>query len=190
MAGILEMIQKNNMLQLFLVLAAVYLFITLYNKKEGLENAAPSEPVDFKTAVESGSTLGTASSEPALPETQVVQPQVDETKAEAMPKVEEQAQVEKVLAGAAQLSADDLLPKYDDANEFAKENPVTKLLKEQNFLQSGYHIGINTIVQSNKIPYLDIRSAPPIPKEQVGPWNQSSFERPAGFGRKFLEIGS
>ena len=189
MAGIFEMIQKNNTLKVLLVLAVVYFFMRMYNK-EGLDNVANSEPVNFTTAVNNGGALGTASNEAAVPEALLVQGSLEEDKASVMPKTDEQIQVEKVLAGAAKLSADDLLPKYDDANAFAKENPVSKLLQEQNFLQSGYHIGINTVVPSNKIPYLDIRSCPPIPKEQAGPWNNSSFERPTGFGRKFLEIGS
>lgn len=194
MAGLFQMIQKNDMLKLLLVLVAVYFFMQMYNsKKDGLENTentASSEPVEFSTAVKNGDALGTASNEPAVPEPLVVQGVAQEDRAEVVQPSAPQEQAEKVLAGGAQLTADDLLPKYDDANEFAKENPVSKLLQEQNFLQAGYHIGINTVVQSNKIPYLDIRSAPPIPKEQVGPWNNSSFERPAGFGRKFLEIGS
>lgn len=96
---------------------------------------------------------------------------------------------EQVVTEKKQIDGEDLLPKYDDANEFAKQNPVSKLLKEQNFLISGYHVGINTVMQSNKIPYYDIRSAPPIPKEVVSPWSQSSFEQPAGAGRKQLEVG-
>ena len=98
-------------------------------------------------------------------------------------------QVDKVIAGKTALTTEDLLPKYDDANDFAKQNPVSKLLQETNFLTSGYHQGINTIVSSNKIPYHDIRSAPPIPKAEAGPWNQSSYEQPMGAGRKFLEVG-
>ena len=81
------------------------------------------------------------------------------------------------------------MPQYDEANEFTKENAVAKQLKESNFLQAGYHFGINTVVQSNKIPYYDIRSAPPIAKVDAGPWSQSSYENPMGFGRKRLEVG-
>ena len=51
-------------------------------------------------------------------------------------------------------------------------------------------MGIQTTIQSNKIPYLDIRSCPPIPKQEVGPWSQSSYEQPTGFGRRMLEIGN
>lgn len=101
------------------------------------------------------------------------------------------SQIDKIVNGTSQkLTTTDLLPKYEDATAFAKENQVGNLLKEQNFLQAGYHTGINTIVQSNKIPYSDIRSMPPIPKSQVGPWNQSSFEKPVGSGRRFLDIGA
>ena len=98
---------------------------------------------------------------------------------------------DKIVSGSTQLTADDLLPKYDEASDFAKENPVSKLLKEQNFLISGYHMGINTVLQSNKIPYYDLRSAPIIPKQSVGPWSQSSFEESAGGSkRRFFEIGA
>lgn len=78
------------------------------------------------------------------------------------------------------------------AAEFVQKNEVMDLLKEKNFLVAGQHIGVDTIMQSNKIAYHDIRSAPPIPKEQVGPWNQSSYEQPAGgpVARRYLEIGS
>lgn len=91
-----------------------------------------------------------------------------------------------------QLSADALLQPEADAAEFVQKNEVTELLKEKNFLVAGQHIGLDTILQSKKIAYHDIRSAPPIPKEQVGPWNQSSYEQPAGgpVARRYLEIGS
>jgi hypothetical protein len=102
---------------------------------------------------------------------------------------EQQAQqINQIIQEKPQLSAEELLPKYDEANEFAKQNPVSDLLKEQNFLISGYHMGINTVMQSNKIPFHDLRSAPPIPKQNVGPFLQSSYETPAGTNRRSLEI--
>lgn len=93
---------------------------------------------------------------------------------------------DKAISNSQKLSAEDLLPKYDDANEFVKENPVSKLLKEQNFLISGHHVGINTVMQSNKIPYHDLRAAPPIPKESVSPFLNSSYEQPMGSNIKPL----
>lgn len=89
------------------------------------------------------------------------------------------------------LKTEDLLPKYDEANEFTKENPASQLLKEQNFLISGYHMGVNTQVQSNKIAYHDLRSAPVIPKQNVGPFLNSSYETFGGSsGRRFFELGA
>ena len=96
-----------------------------------------------------------------------------------------------------ELTAESLLQPQDGspeaaAAEFVQKNEVMELLKEKNFLVAGQHIGVDTQVQSNKIAYHDLRSAPPIPKEQVGPWNQSSYEQPAGgpIARRYLEIGS
>ncbi len=104
--------------------------------------------------------------------------------------VEPKEQEEAPVSATVELNPEDLLPQYDEANEFAQQNPVSKLLKEQNFLVSGYHSGINTVMQSNKIAYHDLRSAPPIPKTDVGPFNQSSFEKPAGSNRRQFELGS
>lgn len=174
---ILEMIQKNDMLKVILILVAVYFFMKYYNR-EGLDNVAGAKPKQVVPVV-------VPPSRPA-----VAQADVQAVAAPALAKSEQQKQVEKVVAGSNQLSANDLLPKYDDANDFAKQNPVSKLLKEQNFLQAGYHMGINTVIQSNKIPYLDIRSCPPIPKADVGPFNNSSYEQPVGANRRFLEIGN
>ena len=102
----------------------------------------------------------------------------------------EEEKINELVAGKDQVKPEDLLPQYDDANEFAKENPVSKLLKEQNFLVSGYHVGVNTVMQSNKIPYHDIRSLPPIPKESVGPFLESSYEQSPAQMRRFFEIGA
>lgn len=169
MTNLLQMVKGNDLLKVALVLAAVYLFVKFF-RREQLEN----------TAAESGA--------PAPEE----EPAAAVTPAAAEPEpvaAAEKAQIDSIVEGKAQLKVDDLLPQYDDANEFAKQNPVSKLLKEQNFLVSGYHVGVNTVMQSNKIPYHDIRSVPPIVKENVGPFLQSSYEVPAGSGRRMLEIG-
>uniref|UniRef100_A0A6C0DZQ6 Minor capsid protein P11 C-terminal conserved region domain-containing protein n=1 Tax=viral metagenome TaxID=1070528 RepID=A0A6C0DZQ6_9ZZZZ len=102
--------------------------------------------------------------------------------------IDEEAQLSAIVSGKDELKAEDLLPKYDDASEFAKQNPVSKLLQEQNFLISGYHVGVNTVMQSNKIPYHDLRSVPPIPKENISPFMNSSYETPVGSNRRKLEI--
>lgn len=111
-------------------------------------------------------------------------PQAQETE---IPKMEQtQEAIDKVL------STDELLPKLsEEADDFVKQNPVAKMLKEQNFLVSGYHVGINTVLQSHKIPYHDLRSSPAISKSVVSPWNNSYIEAPAGSStRRLFEIGS
>ena len=115
----------------------------------------------------------------------------DSSYATILTNTNNQDMTDKIVSGAIQLKAEDLLPKYDEASDFAKENPVSDLLKEQNFLISGYHMGINTVMQSNKIPYHDLRSAPPIPKQVVGPWQQSSYETFGGASaRRQFELSS
>ena len=188
----------NKLIVILLLVLGFFMYMKYTVVSENLNNVSetPVEAVEAAPQAAPAAEAPVAEEKPATEAPVVAEPAKMSEPANANDQA--QASVDykptdmasKIVSGSSQLTADDLLPKYDEASDFAKENPVSSLLKEQNFLQSGYHIGINTIVQSNKIPYLDIRSAPPIPKEQVGPWNQSSFERPAGFGRKFLEIGS
>jgi hypothetical protein len=119
------------------------------------------------------------------------QPAELDTKKEV--KVESQTTEDKVsgaeFQAKPQLVADDLLPKYDESNEFAKQNPVSNLLKEQNFLIGGYHTGVSTHINSSRISYRDLRSSPAIPKDtSLSVWNVSSYEEAAGAGRRQLEI--
>lgn len=180
MNNIIKMIQTNDFVKIALIVLAVYLFMT-YTKKDTMNNVEPGI-YEYLDNVEEKQT-----SEVVQGDIEGIRVQGFESKKHII-ETEQQKQIDSVVAGKDQLQAGDLLPAYDEANEFAKQNPVSKLLKEQNFLISGHHVGINTVMQSNKIPYHDIRSAPPIPKENVGPWAQSSYEVPAGSGRRMLEI--
>jgi hypothetical protein len=55
-------------------------------------------------------------------------------------------------------------------------------------LQAGYHIGLDTIGQSLRNANYQLRSDPIIPKQDTGPWLQSTIE--PDFGRVPLEIGA
>lgn len=172
-ANIWKFIQSNDMIKIALILVAVYLFITYVKNPESMENyMTPEHLENTEQKVE-----------------QVVQPAIEKVDQAPVTADDEKKHVDEIVAGTDKVVPEDLLPKYDAENEFAKENPVTQLLKEQNFLISGYHVGINTVMQSNKIPYHDIRSLPPIPKESIGPWNQSSYEQSPAQMRRFFEIG-
>jgi len=82
----------------------------------------------------------------------------------------------------------ELLPK--DANsQWAQLNPSGKgELANINLLKAGYHIGIDTVGQSLRNANLQIRSEPPNPQMNVGPWNQTTIQ--PDFFRPPLEIGS
>lgn len=82
----------------------------------------------------------------------------------------------------------ELLPK-DSNSQWAQLNPSGKgELSSINLLKAGYHIGIDTIGQTLRNANLQIRSEPPNPQLNVGPWNQSTIE--PDFMRPPLEIGS
>lgn len=185
--SIIDIIKKNDILKVVLILAAVYFFMKYYHR-ETLDNVGAIDMPVMQPMV-----VQPILSAPSLAQPNSVNVLAPAVTKDAMPVntvSAQQAQLDKIVAGPTQLTTSDLLPKYDAANDFAKENPVSKLLQEQNFLQAGYHMGINTVVQSNKIPYLDIRSCPPIPKQTVGPFLNSSFEQPAGSSRRQFEIGN
>ena len=83
----------------------------------------------------------------------------------------------------------DLLP-ADKNSEFATLNPVSSNSGSnlpQDLLQAGSMIGVDTIGQTLKNPNLQLRSEPAIPKQQVGPWNNSTVE--PDLARVPLELG-
>jgi hypothetical protein len=81
----------------------------------------------------------------------------------------------------------DLFPKDKDS-EWAQLNPSGKGdLENINLLKAGYHIGIDTVGQSLRNANLQIRSEPPNPQINVGPWNQSTIT--PDFLRVPLELG-
>lgn len=82
----------------------------------------------------------------------------------------------------------ELLPR-DVNSQWAELNPSGKgELANINLLKAGYHIGIDTIGQSLRNANLQIRSEPPNPQLNVGPWLQSTIT--PDYMRPPLEIGS
>ena len=82
----------------------------------------------------------------------------------------------------------ELLPR-DENSEWAKLNPMGNGdLQNVNLLKSGYHIGINTVSSSLRNANLQLRSEPPNPQMQVGPWNNTTIS--PDINRRPLEIGS
>lgn len=86
-----------------------------------------------------------------------------------------------------QLTPAELLP--GDANStWAQVNPAGQgSLGDQNFLNAGFHVGINTVGQTLRNANLQLRSEPPNPQVKVSPWLQTTIEPDTN--RKPLEIG-
>ena len=87
------------------------------------------------------------------------------------------------------LDPSELLPS-DSNSEWAKLNPSGQgELGSVNLLKSGYHSQINTIATAPmRNSNLQVRSDPPVPKENVGPFLNSTIEPEQG--RPCLEIGN
>jgi hypothetical protein len=76
---------------------------------------------------------------------------------------------------ADRLTAQDLLPKDAANSVWAQSVPAgTGDVSDKNFLNAGYHIGSQSTTLRNA--NLQIRSEPPNPRANVGPWLQSTIE--------------
>lgn len=81
----------------------------------------------------------------------------------------------------------DLLP-TDTNSQWSSLNPMDHSSPElPDMLQAGYHIGLDSIGQTHKNANLQLRSDPIIPKANIGPWNNSTYE--PDMLRQPLEIG-
>jgi len=108
----------------------------------------------------------------------------------AAPDSAASASAPAVAAGRSITNPSDLLP-ADANSQWASLNPTSMNQHDilaADMLQAGYHVGLDTIGQSMKNANLQLRSDPVIPKQNVGPWNQSTYE--ADVSRQPLEIGS
>ena len=94
-------------------------------------------------------------------------------------------------SGASQLpvaNPADLLPR-DTNNQWGSLNPSgSGDLQGQNLLSATFLTGIDTIGNTMKNANLQLRSEPPNPQLNVGPWNQSTFA--PDLMRTPLELGS
>ena len=71
------------------------------------------------------------------------------------------------------LKPDDLLPSGTSkaVKDFDNANPTGEgILKGVNFLDAGFHVGINTVGQSLRNANRQLRSEPPNPQVAVSPW--------------------
>tara|TARA_B100000780_G_C21126993_1_gene457834 strand:- start:22220 stop:22789 length:570 start_codon:yes stop_codon:yes gene_type:complete len=104
----------------------------------------------------------------------------------------QQAQAKEATESACypkqQLTPGDLLP-TNDVNDWNNAYPVSSSgsLEGKNFLQSGHHVGINTVGQTLRNANMQLRSEPPNPQVSVSPWQQSTIE--PDVNRRPMELG-
>lgn len=73
------------------------------------------------------------------------------------------------------LNSKDLLPGGADS-KYAQVVPAGQgSLEDQNFLNGGHHIGVNTIGNTLRNANLQLRRDPPCPQSQVSPWNNTTI---------------
>lgn len=89
------------------------------------------------------------------------------------------------------LNPTDLLPKASpEAAQFLASNPPSAGNPDnRNVLQAGYHIGVDTVCQSNKNPNLQLRSDPPISRSGPQPVFNASTIPFVQNNRRVLEVG-
>lgn len=76
------------------------------------------------------------------------------------------------------LKPEDLLPTADSkaVQDFNNAKPDGEgVLKGVNFLDSGFHVGVNTVGQSLRNANLQLRSEPPNPQVSVSPWSNTTI---------------
>ena len=98
------------------------------------------------------------------------------------------ATLAKGLAARKQLKPKQLLPKDNEAGAWSKVNPKGKgSLAFKNFIDAGYHLGINTVGQSLRNANLQIRSEPANPQVPVSIWQNSTIS--PDNNRRDFEVG-
>jgi len=120
---------------------------------------------------------------------QISQDSASEAAGDVNQQQAQQAQALKSASGDRdQLKPSELLPTDQEASAWSKVNPKGKgSLEFKNFLEAGYHLGMNTQTNTLRNANLQIRSEPPNPQVPISIFNNSTI----GFdtNRRPLEIG-
>ncbi len=183
----------KNVLMLLLVVAVIFIVYRIYvsYSSEGFESRENDEKEHFEGAADGDDS---DDSDEKKMETPMMPPTPSSVSMENMTNqgqnpVDRDMQNAQMMGmgGSNQLTADDLLPQ-DKSSVWASVNPEGQgSLADKNFLQAGYHIGINTVGQTLRNANLQLRSEPPCPQVQVSPWLQSTIE--PDVSRRPMEIG-
>lgn len=179
---------------LILLAAAALVYLAMeYTKKQKVndEGFEAAEFNDTNTMLSSPETIMPVSStvtETVKTSSQDAKPSEPESNANFKPVKQTGEKLPKDCFPKDKLTAEDLLPKDAANSKWAQVNPAGQGdLKDKNFLNAGFHVGINTVGTSLRNANRQIRSEPPNPQVKVSPWNQTTIE--ADLNRRPLEIG-
>ncbi len=181
----------KNVLMLILVVAVIYIVYQIYNnymKKEGFESNNENQNENENENENENQDNVQENMENMDDENQQMPPQMmNQQEMMSNPVDRDMRNAQMMGTAGDQLTAQDLLPQ-DKSSTWASVNPEGQgSLANQNFLQAGYHIGINTVGQTLRNANLQLRSEPPCPQVQVSPWLQTTIE--PDVSRRPMEIG-
>lgn len=177
---------KYLIVRVFLILLAAVTLFVLISRYTQQKNVSHSEkfyedvqkflPVVSGQSVDSSSSVGVQPSESSKTDDyRAVEFNNQKLPSDCFPK--------------DRLTADELLPKDAANSRWAELNPSGQGdVKDQNFLQAGHHVGLNTTMGSMKNANMQFRSEESNPKVLVSPWLNSTYE--PDVSRRPLEIGS
>jgi hypothetical protein len=170
-----------------IILAVMFIMKYLKGEVEGMEALTENKKVDVTEAeAEANDDTGI---EAELDEVDEVDEANQVEPSDNLADVGAEVGAEVQSNEAEQLTANDLLPADSEADEWAEENPEGDgMVADKNFLTAGHHIGIDSVGQTLKNANYGLRSEPSIPREDVGPWLNSTIE--ADTNRRPLEISS
>ena len=119
---------------------------------------------------------GSEPTEPVAPSVKPVQTSPEEQYAKVQGVVTDTHGLAPSCENKPSVEPSELLPK-DKNSEWAKLNPHgAGELSDVNLLKAGHHIGVNTVGSSLRNANLQLRSEPPNPQSNVGPWLQTTIE--------------
>jgi hypothetical protein len=142
----------------------------------------PSPPVNLQTVDSSNSTPNAASNSPS----DMQMPQGGQLSAAEPSGNEFNLPIQGIETAPSNcypqntLTPQDLLPEgqASQIQQFNEGVPEVGegILKGVNYLDAGFHVGVNTVGQSLRNANLNLRAEPPNPRTQVSPWMMSTID--------------
>ena len=181
LASLKKQVNDNGVVSFIILIVVLYALSTFYKYFSSKGSYSSSEGADLMKPENKNKSSDDPNAPLAVSSHAGIQP------ADEKPNEYSLVNETQTMAAPQTSSSSDLLP-IDGNNQWAQLSPAgAGELQGINLLKSGYHIGIDTIGQTLRNANLQIRSEPPNPQINVGPWNQSTIS--PDLMRTPLELG-